>query len=80
MADVIQFPGTTEFVVEEGVEHPISVDGVIEGVLKADLKELVVVGRMPTGEIYLASSSNNLPSVLWLLEIARFNVVANGPD
>ena len=78
--NVINFPSAVPFTIEENVEIPIDTSKVIEGALMANLKDVVIVGHDQNGDVYLASSSNNLPNVLWLLEIARFNVVANGPD
>lgn len=80
MAEIVQFPGMTALVVEPDVEMPIDPNLVLEGAVNANLRDIVICGRNENGEFYLASSSNNLPNVLWLLEIARFNLVANGPD
>ncbi len=79
-SNVVQFPGMTALTVEPDVEMPIPTANVLEGAVNADLKDVVICGRDKEGNFYLASSSNNLPNVLWLLELARFHLVANGPD
>lgn len=39
-----------------------------------DFTELVIVGIMPDGEIYLASS-NGIPNAVYLLEVAKSRLI-----
>lgn len=49
----------------------IPVKRVLEGSLKEDLEEVVVIGYDKEGEFYFASNKADGSSVLWLLEQAK---------
>ncbi len=68
MNNVIKFP--KEFKLQL-TSDPVPVKNVLLGADKAQLKETVVIGWDEKGDFYFASSEADGPSVLWLLEKAK---------
>lgn len=44
---------------------------ILQGALKSDLKEVVVIGQRPDGSVYFAMSTAEAPSINWLLDCAK---------
>ncbi len=44
---------------------------ILEGALKADLREVVVIGQRPDGTVYFAMSTAHAPDVNWMLDCAK---------
>jgi hypothetical protein len=70
MADILKFNGQTV--------GSISVESVLQGA--ASLDEILVLGWTKDGEFYAASSTGNGPDLLWLIELFRHGVLAEGLD
>jgi len=49
----------------------VPVTRVLEGVVEAEVDRVVVIGWDSDGELYFASSFANGPEILWLLELAK---------
>jgi hypothetical protein len=80
MADIIKFPKTFN---EPLTTDKVPINKVLSGADKANLKETVVIGYDEKGDFYFASSEADGPSVLWLLESAKkelLNVTFNPED
>lgn len=63
MSDIIPFPGSTTLNIDPRQ--------VLEGALKANLKEAIVIGTDENGYFYLASSEGRAPDINWLLDQAK---------
>lgn len=57
---------------------PIPVERVMAKATEADLDEVIVMGFTKDGDFYFAASEPDGPSVLWLLELAKKNLLAIG--
>ena len=57
---------------------PVPTEKVLKGALEAKLSNVIVIGTVEDGELYLASSEGDAPEILWLLENAK-NFILN-PD
>lgn len=68
--NVIPFPGVTRL--------PIPAERVIEAALKAGIEDVLILGWLPDGGLYFASSMPDEPSALWLLEIGRNELINQG--
>lgn len=66
--NVVQFPKGSPYV-------DLPIERVMQGALEANLAHIVIVGRRENGEWYNASSSAHIPSVLWMLECARSDLL-----
>ena len=59
-AEVVDFPGPT-------VLH-VPVDKVLSGAVEAKLNDVIVIGRTPENDLYVASSMPEAPEILWLMK------------
>jgi hypothetical protein len=68
------FPGVTEIPkppAESGaIPHRTSVKALYKTALKLDVRDLVVIGKLPDGELYIGSQSDDLLHVTGLLASA----------
>lgn len=53
----------------------IPVERVIAGATDAALSEVIVLGTTEAGEFYFAASSASAPSILWLLERGKHDLL-----
>ena len=44
---------------------------ILNGALRAGLKEVVVIGTLPDGSVYFAMSTAEAPDINWLLDCAK---------
>lgn len=58
----------------------IPCERVLNGALKANLKEAVVVGFDSDGEFYFASSQADGGDILWLFELAKKKLLEVGDE
>ena len=72
MAELVDFPGET--VVDLPAEK------VLTRAVNVDLTEVVVIGTDPNGDLYFASTTSDCPRVLWLLELARQDLLEIASD
>lgn len=85
MGKVISFPGVSYSPLvldEEESNKPLLVEAVLFGAMEQPLEEVIVVGILDDGSLYLASNTNVLPKVNYLLDIAKskvVNVYTNSP-
>ena len=68
MADILTFTGYTKL--------DIPADDVLNGAL-GELSEVLVVGHTKDGNFYIASSTADGPSILWLIENAKRSLFEN---
>lgn len=66
--NVVVFPGANP-------AFDIPVDRVLKGAMEQNLSGIVIIGRKETGEWYNASSSGHIPSILWMLECAKSDLL-----
>lgn len=66
-ADIINFPGLPE---RDWERFGVDDEGVLSEAVRAGVRGVVVVGRTPAGELYVASSCENLEEVLGRLHVA----------
>jgi len=66
-AKIITFPGVPE---RDWDSWGIDDEGVLTQAVKNGVRSVVVVGRTPEGELYVASSCENLEEVLGRLHVA----------
>lgn len=66
-ADIINFPGVPE---RDWDTWGVDDEGVLTEAVKNGITGVVVVGRTPEGELYVASSCENLEEVLGRLHVA----------
>lgn len=55
----------------------IPVERVLEGALGAELESVIIIGRDANGDLYLASSKSYKPDLLWDVEAAKQNIIAD---
>lgn len=55
--------------------NSVPVDDVLVGGRAAGLKSVLVIGENADGALYLASSSGDRPEILWLLELAKHQLL-----
>lgn len=58
--------------------HDVPVSRVLTGALAEELTDVVIVGWCKNGESYFASSLAGGPQVLWLLELAKKDLMRIG--
>lgn len=68
VSNVVEFPRIAPFT-------DIQVERVLKGALEKNLQHIVVIGRSDDGQWYHASSSAHIPSVLWMLECAKSDLL-----
>lgn len=44
---------------------------VLNGALEKDLREVVIIGEMPDGTVYLSSTTGEAPKINWLCDCAK---------
>ena len=71
MGKVTDFTGITRL--------PIPVDWVLDAARKAGLTEIVIIGYDAEEQEYFASSQPDAPSILWLLERCKTELL-NQPE
>jgi len=54
---------------------PIPPKRVLTGALERELEDVVVIGWSADGDMYFATSIPDGPNVMWLLELARNNLI-----
>lgn len=67
MSEVIEFPGETTL--------DIAPEKVLQAALQAGLVDVLVVASDEEGNLYLASSTGDRYKQLWLLEVAKLEVL-----
>lgn len=65
--NVVFFPGITI--------DDIPSERVLKAALEKTLKHVIIVGRKEDGEWYHASTSAHIPSILWMLECAKSDLL-----
>ncbi len=53
---------------------------ILDGAKEASLKNVVVAGMDDEGALYLASSTSDMPTNLWLIEVAKTMLIRIGVD
>lgn len=69
MADIINFP----FI----ATAPVSPEEVIRGALETEFEEIIIIGVTKKDEPYLASSTSNIPDILFLIEKMKYELLAS---
>ncbi len=67
MGDVIQLDMQTIL--------DVPVENVIRGAIKANLSEIIVIGRDVNGEFYFAASKSDAANICWELERAKHELM-----
>lgn len=57
--------------------HDMPVDRILDEAREFGLEEVVVIGRRPSGEFYLAASSAQADRNYWLLGLAQADLMAS---
>ena len=68
MSNVKDFPGVTR--------HTTPVNKILATAAAARLQDIVIIGFRENGELYFASSSPDGGDCLWLLENAKYELLA----
>jgi hypothetical protein len=74
MDNVISFPGSEvpDYYIDDTKEQPgVSVEKVIESLQDKEFDDIIVIGRMPDGRFYFATTSGNVQEVNWDLDKAK---------
>lgn len=66
--NVVDFPGSTT--------APINPELVLTKAGETDLKEVIVLGWTKPGELYISSSSGEASDILFLMELAKAQVLS----
>lgn len=74
--NILLFPGTDEinFVINKP-EQLLPVDNILDGARDNNLTDIILIGVDEDDELYLASNSNSLPKLLFLLENAKLKLL-----
>jgi len=66
------FPGQTK--------QPFSADMLLRDAIKADLPEVIILGWNRDDNLFLSSSTQDAPKILWLLEKARMKLFLDAEE
>lgn len=67
MSNVTEFPGVSR--------NPTPVPKILASAAGQRLQSVVVVGQREDGTLYFASSDSDGPGVLWLMELAKWELM-----
>lgn len=70
-ADIVAFTGLTK------ADH--KPEQILQAAIDADLSTVVVVGREMDGSFWFSGNKSDAYEVLWLLELAKRNLLAGEP-
>lgn len=74
--NVVPFPGS--YIVSEDNDTPnLPSEGVAQGIIDNELKEVFVVGIDPEGELYIASNVPSLSKIVYYIELAKQRLLSN---
>jgi len=62
-SNIIKFPPSKTL--------PISVDEIVDGLKKNNLKDIIIIGHDGNGKFYEGYSSMSVERALWLMEVAK---------
>lgn len=67
--NIIKFPGMTTV--------DIPPEKVLQAAIEHDLDEVVIMGFDKKGDLFLSSSTSNVPTVLWIAEKLKYELLAS---